>query len=76
MTPASPAPQWRVGDLVVVNPERAVTTLGEGRILDIETLPGTRYPSSALVRFEHGPVKGVWYSVSNLKWIGDLSGLA
>jgi hypothetical protein len=66
--------EWRVGDVVCVAPGCKVTHLGEGPIIDVRTGPRPQDVAEALVRFEHGPESGVWYSVRNLKQIRDIFG--
>jgi hypothetical protein len=70
------AGEWRIGDVVVVNEKDVVTSLGEGPVIDLECHPGTNAAVSALVRFNGGPLPGVWYSVGNLRQIRDLHGRA
>ena len=51
-----------------------VTQLGEGVVVDLEFVRGTDVVKAALVRFEHGPADGVWYSINTLKPFEDLLG--
>ena len=55
----------QVLDIVVVNPKVAVTNLGNGVVIDADE-------QQRLVRFEHGPAKGIWYHVGNLTKIGSV----
>lgn len=64
---------FRVGDHVKVADRVRVTNLGNGRIIDIATTP-EGLPTGALVRFEHGPVKGVWYPFRSLTRLADFRG--
>ncbi|HBP19404.1 MAG TPA: hypothetical protein DEA08_16645 [Planctomycetes bacterium] len=57
---------WHVGDPVRVAPQRDVTELGTGVVIDVEALPdGTA--KALLVRFDDGPRAGVWYSVGTMR---------
>jgi len=67
--------EWCVGDVVLVKEHGVVTNLGEGHIIDIRAQPNTNVAIAALVRFEHGPADGVWYTVSNLRQVRDIDGV-
>lgn len=71
--PRPPRPGgWRVGDVVRVAEDQRLTTLGDGVVLDVQDVDG--WVDSVLVRFEHGPAVGVWYSVGTLERLRDLEG--
>ena len=57
---------WRVGDPVRVAPQRDVTALGAGVVIDVEALPDGS-AKSLLVRFDDGPRAGVWYSAGTMR---------
>ncbi len=65
--------RWCIGDLVEVRDSFRVTNLGKGPIIDI-AVDSNKVPVSALVRFENGSDKGVWYSLNLLHQISDLQG--
>ena len=74
--PPPPLTSFRAGDVVVVSEYLRKTNLGEGHIIDIDVDRETNIPTSALVRFEHGPSRGVWYSLGSLTRLRDFRGNA
>lgn len=64
---------WRVGDVVIVTPEQALTDLGEGPVIDVKEEDDGRV-RALLVRFERGPREGVWYSPGTLRRLRNLEG--
>lgn len=57
---------WYVGDRVQVAPQREVTKLGTGVVIDVDAHPDGK-AKALLVRFDDGPRAGVWYSAGTLR---------